>query len=229
MPLIIGAMIIALVASLLGNILNPIAWLLTPLLLWFFSLTGVSSIILAIAQVFGTAVLWLPFTFGIVPFAWYLAFVNPIWYVIISGAWFPVIGWIPLLFGFGYWLVGMWGAGALTALSFAIFIIGAMFLLNNVVWGLATLSISWFIPSLIGTAIFLGLLALPIILISLLLFLPEIIFGITGLITLSWLFAPILTQLAVNPIADLVAFIIMRTPPLLMHHSSWHLVSSLFH
>ncbi|KRL66075.1 hypothetical protein FC27_GL001097 [Companilactobacillus versmoldensis DSM 14857 = KCTC 3814] len=178
-----------------------------------FAILGISAIGLFLAGLFMLAHVWLPFTFGINSFILYFILGNPLWMLLQFAGLVPIIGWIVQIIVDIIWMaLGLWGTALITDNNFALFIhifvtlafttIPVMMLL------LAVLPILLVVlpVGIIGSLIFFGLINLPILLFNLLLAIPVILYGVFSIGTLIWFLAPLLLQLAVNPIADFVAF-----------------------
>ncbi|WP_054659062.1 hypothetical protein [Secundilactobacillus kimchicus] len=155
-------------------------------------------------------------TFNIIPIVAYLILQNPAWLVLALSTNIPVIGWIPLAIGgFTYWLFGQYGVGLLTAISFEIFITIGMALFFNITFGLAMLGavlpiILIALPiGIIGAIILLAIISIPVLIITALLNILPTIIGVFATVILLWFLAPIITQLAVDPLSDFVAFVIL--------------------
>lgn len=184
--------------------------LLFPLAVIAMLLIGLTSIGTLVASLFAMAHLWLPLTFGIVPIIWFILFESPILFVIALGTMVPLIGWIPLLIGgLTYWLVGQYGTGLLTALSFNILVMG-------ILWPIVSTSFT----AILTLAPFGGIIA-PI---AALILLPLIASMLAGmfLLILALLLVPVigvilpLVLLGLMVLPLLLPFILLAVVPLLL-------------
>ena len=210
LPLIIGNLSFGLLAAF---VTNPISALLANVV---FGVIGVASIVAFIAGAFMVGQTWLAAVFPFDLFIYYLIMENPIWEL---GQWaglFPIIGWIAALVDDILWLaVGTWIPGIFAALNYSIFILTAVPLDFSAVIGVSLLLATGInglllLPVLlIGAAMTLGLIALPIVIRYGLQMLPDLLFGVGVNIVFTWFLGPLFLDLAVNPIADFVGFIIM--------------------
>lgn len=204
---IVGNLQLGLLLDLLAN---P---LITILAQNIFAILGLTAIVLFVASLFMLAHVWLPFTFGINSFLLYFVMGNPLWMLLQFAGLVPVIGWVVQLIVDILWmLIGLWGTALITDNNFAlfmhIFVTLAFAAIPVMMLLLAVLPVILLVlpVGIIGSLILLALINLPIFLFNLVLALPVIIFGVFSVGTLIWFLAPLLLQLAVNPIADFVAF-----------------------
>ncbi|AKP67631.1 hypothetical protein ABM34_08860 [Companilactobacillus ginsenosidimutans] len=205
---IAGLLQIGLIAMLLTS---PIA---TILFANIFAILGQSSLVLFFAGLFMLADVWLPLTFGINSFIWYLVLGNPMWYMLQMAGLFPVVGWVVQLIVDLIWmLAGLWGTALITDNNFALFvhifvtiafsaIPGMMLLL-----GVAPVLLLLLPVAIIGSILYLGLLNLPLFLLGIPIALLTFIIGIAAGLFLFWFMAPIFTYWLINPIGDFKAFI----------------------
>ncbi|KRK87635.1 hypothetical protein [Lentilactobacillus sunkii] len=83
------------------------------------AVTGVVSLIATLAGAFMLAQDWLPSTFNIPTFIFWLIMTNPAWIIGHFTGLIPIIGWIPAIIAdIGSFLIGAWGTGLLTVLNF---------------------------------------------------------------------------------------------------------------
>ncbi len=204
---IVGNLQLGLLLDLLAN---P---LITIIAQNIFAILGLTAVVLFIASLFMLAHVWLPFTFGINSFLLYFVMGNPLWMLLQFAGLVPVIGWVVQLIVDILWmLIGLWGTALITDNNFAlfmhIFVTLAFAAIPVMMLLLAVLPVILLVlpVGIIGSLILLALINLPIFLFNLVLALPVILYGIFSVGTLIWFLAPLLLQLAVNPIADFVAF-----------------------
>ncbi|WP_162256786.1 hypothetical protein, partial [Lentilactobacillus sunkii] len=123
--------------SLIALVSDPIFTVLTQA---GFAVIGFASIVALIAGGFMLAEDWLPSTFNIPTFLFYLIMTSPIWTV---GNWdglVPIIGWIPAIIAdIGYMLIGAWGTGLLTVLNFTTWLTTSLPLVFSTVVGISLL------------------------------------------------------------------------------------------
>ncbi|WP_156653630.1 hypothetical protein, partial [Lentilactobacillus sunkii] len=105
-----------------------------------FASLGFASLLALPAGLIMLAHDWLPNTFNIPTFIYFLIMTSPIWTV---GNWdglFPIIGWIPAIIDdIGYFLIGAWGTGLITSLNFSLWLLTNIPLVFSVVVPIAML------------------------------------------------------------------------------------------
>ncbi|KRM47380.1 hypothetical protein [Lentilactobacillus parabuchneri] len=191
---------------------NPLA---AAIAAFSFGILGAASIPAFLAGSFMIAQTWLSSVFPLELFVYYLIMQNPIWEMANWIGLFPIIGWIVALIVDVLWMVvGTWVPGMFALLNYAIFIstavpttfsaiIGVSLMLSLGLVGLLALPIN-----LIGGAILLGLLAIPSIIKTIAGLIGSLIYGIAANIIFVWFLGPIALDLAVNPIADFIGYVI---------------------
>lgn len=197
----------------LATLANPLAGLLA---VNSFAILGLTSLLLFGLGLFMLADTWLPVTFNIIPFLLYFVLGGPLLYSAHMIGLIPIIGWIvQIIVDIAWMLIGLWGTALITDNFFAIFvhlfvplafatIPGIMLLVSVLPVLLLVLPVA-----IIGSLILIALINLPILLFNLLIAIPVLLFGLFSAATIIWFLAPVLLQLMVNPIADLVTFVIM--------------------
>ncbi|WP_099974136.1 hypothetical protein [Lactobacillus terrae] len=178
---------------------------------------AVSSIVFFLLGLFMLAQSWLPSVFGLLPFGLYLIFGNPVWQLAQWIGLVPIIGWIvQLITDWTYMPIGLWGPGFLAAISYTIFLtiaVPLVFIVGTIglylVIGLLPIALLLIIPSIVGLIAFAIAVSIPVLIGIALVVLPIIIIGIAAQALIIWFFAPIFTQILVNPISDLKTFIVM--------------------
>ena len=180
-----------------------------------FGILGAASIPAFLAGSFMIAQTWLSSVFPAELFIYYLIMQNPIWEMANWIGLFPIIGWIVALIVDVIWMiVGTWVPGMFALLNYAIFIatavpttfsaiVGVSLMLSLGLTGLLFLPIN-----LIGGAILLGVLAIPSIIKTVAGLIGSLIYGIAVNIIFVWFLGPIALDLAVNPIADFMGYVI---------------------
>ncbi|WP_282808459.1 hypothetical protein [Secundilactobacillus kimchicus] len=196
----------------LGFLANPLTTIIAAIL---FAAVGVLALPLYLSGLYLLAFAWLPMSFNIFVFGFYAIFANPIWMLAQWTGLIPVIGWIvQLVTDWIYMPIGYWGTGILAALSFGLFVVTMVPLAFS-----ASIPLAMFIAvlpvlllllplALLATLALVGLALLPVIVTGVAFTAVGLLFGIGSVILITWFFMPVLTQILVNPVADMVTLVV---------------------